>query len=232
MRLLHGEPVTKMALSHVLLGAWEINECGLVTITRELVDFVPTKPEECASRSGEMKSLWLGLVDLVQTTLIPMAAETVVYADMRPGWTETSNILRRFELSNDGKNCTTLLRLIDYESICQVSKVPEDDSRRTFQIDYDESIENSDYTALRFLWWQCMFMAYTWAMQLNVAQGVYDARIFVNKFHVDDLDSSFWYGIDPTDKAELVDIEKQATITVTMITRTMQILSGLRGLSI
>lgn len=220
---LHKQKHMRAALSDVLLGVWQINTLSVVTITKELVDFGPIKPQEL-TQPGEMQTLWNGFIDLNEKVLIPMAEMTVVYADMRPGWTETSNILRK--RLQDG---TEVLKLIDYESVCRVEEVPENFDDKTFCAAYDDSVDDANYTALRHLWWQCVFTAYTWAMRLDIVKGTFDASIFVEDFQSNDLDAQFWGNVDHN---EVENIANQPTITAQMVLRTLRILSRVPGLSI
>jgi hypothetical protein len=222
LQLLHSDDSIRAALSGVLPGVWRVNGLGAVTITKELVDFGPIKPEEL-SAPGEIQNLWNGFIDLNKRVLIPMANMGIVHADLRPGWAETSNILRK-RLPNG----IEMLELIDYESVCELKDVPTSNTDSTFCADYDRSVENEDYTALRHLWWQCMFIADTWAMKKNIETGIYDACTFVHRYHSKLLDAHFWGNIDPS---EVEKIEKEETITAEMVLRTLQILSEVPGLS-
>lgn len=225
LQTLHSHPRTKAALSSVLLCAWHINSLSLVTITKELTDFGPVKPEELSSQPGEMPKLFSAFIELVGQVLVPMAEIGVVYADMRPGWAETSNVLRK--RLHDG---ASVLKLIDYESVCQVSSVPKDVSKhKTFHRSYDDSVHQTQYTALRHLWWQCVFTAYTWAMRLEIVTGEFDPSTFVEDFRSGDLDGQFW-GND-VNRNRVESIVNQETITGQMVVATLHILSQAPGLS-
>ena len=179
----------QMALSNVLLGVCQINALGVVRITKELGDFVLIQPVEL-TQPGEMLNLWKDFVELVAEVLVPMADMDVVYADMRPGWAETANILQK--RLQDGANA---LKLIAYESVCDTS-VTEDVDQKTFRAGYDDTVDIEDYTALRHLWWQCVFTAYTWAMLLDVVKGTFDPSTFVEDFQSGILHGQFWGNID------------------------------------
>jgi hypothetical protein len=215
----------KAALSDVLLGFWRINDLSTVTITRELgKDFGPIRPVQIASQEGGLQSLWSEFVELVIKVLIPFAQEKVVYADLRPGWTETPNILRK-RLSN-GSN---LLRLIDYESLCLIVDVPPDDAGRVFHPSYDDTVHEADYTAMRHLMWQCMFTAYVWAMQLDPGLGdsEYDSRQFVTDFHSNSLNREF---LEEPNLQVVFSMVQQQDITDVMVKRLLHLLGGAPGL--
>jgi len=207
-------------LSDVLLGVWGINQTSVVTITRDLTNqFSPARPQDLHG-PGALRNPWDGFIRLNEELLIPMAIASLVHADLRPGWNESANILR-----HQLENGTEELKLIDYESICRIADVPENNEFKTFSSGYDDKVNGDEYIALRHLWWQCMFTAYTWAMQLNVGEDNYDARSFVRDFQSRHLDQEFLGTED--DRAQLEEFEEEQNISDAIVRRTLHILRKL-----
>jgi len=141
-------------LEESVLCVWRPCKISLITAMRDLTElgFCDLKPCLCA----DLVALWSGFCDLVERVLLPLAHEGVVHCDIRPGWEETYNIMMM-----QMPEGSISLRLIDFESLAIIGDaeyLPTD--YRSFHVQYD--MERPNKSALSFLWWQCMLIAYCW----------------------------------------------------------------------
>jgi len=157
------------ALEESVLCVWRPCEISLITAMWDLTElgFCNLKPCLC----GDLGALWSGFCDLLERVLLPIAHEGVVHCDIRPGWDETYNIMM-MQMSESSIS----LRLIDFESLAIIGDaedLPTDYC--SFHVQYDMKRPNK--SALSFLWWQCMLVAYCWLSKVKSRDT--DASMFV-----------------------------------------------------
>jgi len=147
---------TPPALSDVLLAVHN-TDTGLVTITRDLSvenpKYTALRPEDSVN---DLDLLWKAFCKLLEEVLIPLAMIDIIHPDIRPGYEITSNILVKIERIN-GKR-TAVMKLIDFESIVNLSSFEAPMSARSLYISKD----NVGSNAQTYLWWQCVAVAYAW----------------------------------------------------------------------
>jgi hypothetical protein len=154
-------------ISSVLYAAVKTS-AGMLTVMSDLSEqgFTTLSAED---HSDKLSVLWKGFQDLVNKVLLPMASMSIVHADIRPGFDETSNILCKFETKVTGE-ITASLKLIDYESVVKVLDwhAPE----------YGCYIkrETEKWKATTFVWWQCLAVAYAWKSR-RTAESFFEDKV-------------------------------------------------------
>jgi hypothetical protein len=139
----------------VLRAAVEM-EVGLVTIMADLSKqgYGPLRP---ADQPGKVAVLWEAFTQLVKYVLLPLATIGIVHVDIRAGYDETSNIFCKL----DKKGETASMKLVDYESLVQLKKW------KPSSLDGRYIRKERRWNATRFVWWQCIIVAYTWHGKVN-----------------------------------------------------------------
>jgi len=201
------------ALSDVLIGVWSPNKGSLVTCMKDLTNegYQNLKPCEIP----DVSVLWNSFATLVHELMLPLACRSVVHCDIRSGWDHTANLM--WKKTRDDMQ----LRLVDFESLCNVmlcSELPVD--RRCFHVG---SISDPDETtnAFAFLWWQCLLVANTWLKK--TCSDKLDARKFVIDCHYGKLSAYFKGFLDEKDVIFLQEFAGSQMIMETMVMKTLQI---------
>lgn len=156
-----------------LLGFFKMPN-SITTVMKNLDDFTDLRPSDLVDSGVSVLALWDAFSDLIKRTLLPMACQRVVFADLRPGWDRTYNILCR---SNDDG---IRLELVDWESLAVHPNDLSIGGTAVFIPSSDSKYPSSYSEEIRYLWWQCMIVAYMWLLEVPIGDCVVSE--FVHNF--------------------------------------------------
>jgi hypothetical protein len=170
-------------------------------------------------RDGQLPALWTAFCTLVKSLLLPMANEDVGHLDIRSTSQFTYNILCRVDSSNTVELC-----LIDYDSLTTSStydywEFPHQKDAvhwkdvGLYDMDCDEERKG---VAVRFVFWQVLWIAYTWhpksvsSMAFGAAPEELSAEDFVSNLSKVNHAMEFkdWLGSDAVHSLQSMNEEK------------------------
>lgn len=138
-----------------LLGVYFRSGVGMVVLMRNLtLEYSDVKPEQ-QTQNGKGAQLWRSFIAMVETILIPLAEQGVVHVDIRPGYDFCANLL--YNVTNGD------MQPIDFESLVMADEREQDPFRSR--------------DALKFVWWQCLWMSYAWISKKSLSE-TYDLKKF------------------------------------------------------
>jgi hypothetical protein len=179
----------KRELAKVLLGYGHTGGLSLSMVMKDLrCEGFATLDHQKLRRDGQLPDLWTAFCTLVKSLLLPMANEDVVHLDIRSTSQFTYNILRRVDSSNTVELC-----LIDYDSLTTSSTYDywefphQKDAVHWRDIGlYRMSRDQRKGAARRYVFWQVLWIAYTWhpksasSMAFGAAPEELSAKDFVS----------------------------------------------------
>jgi hypothetical protein len=182
---LHGASnALKKELPKVLLGYSPTDDLSLVLIMNDMIfqNFAMLDHQKIHSKK-ELFQLWTAFGVLVKSLLLQMANEGIVHVDIRSTCTHTYNILFRYSSSNQIELC-----LIDFDSLLPFQSVGAAKLKEQNSAIYWKHLAKNVATkvkwksAYRYLFWQVLWLAYTWyptsAVSQNVPPKEQNAKVF------------------------------------------------------
>jgi hypothetical protein len=168
-KLLGASVELKKELSKVLLGFCHTGESvSLVTIMKDLragEQKFQMLEHKKIRRDGKLPQLWSAFCVLVKSLLLPMANIGVIHLDIRSDAVMTHNILLHENQSSVYDNQALFeLRLIDFDSV--VFRGSTSGTRQPYGIYWKDLrftiVGNEWESSHRYLFWQVLWIAYTW----------------------------------------------------------------------
>jgi hypothetical protein len=164
----------KQELAKVLLGYHCSGSMFLTMVMKDLRDegFVALDHQKFRS-DGKIPELWSAFSFLVKSLLLPMAKHDVVHADLRSTSQKTYNVLCRVCSANEIE-----LRLIDFDSITcfkwlSDADLPDQETSVNWSaLSYSDMNKGErDVSAFLYLFWQVLWIAYTWHPRIASAES-------------------------------------------------------------
>jgi hypothetical protein len=232
-KLYSSEDLLKNEISRVLLGFSSTNGKSLVLIMNDLTvrsdNFMILHLDHQKIRSEKkLTQLWTAFCGFATTLLIPMAKKGVIHVDIRSTSEITYNILYQYHSSTN----TIELRLIDFDSLISFSSAANASlSEQDYAIKATVELES----AYRYLFWQVLWIAYSWHPSIasyasnDRLKNPHNSNNFVEFLFDDDYYVNFKCWLGENEVKSLEDTNMAESCTAATIETVLEVLTRAFG---